>query len=137
MENWEQKFIAAQTPDINDLKGEYRVKMLTGGFFLKTLMNFLGDCKIFKREAGVVVGYNLLSGFVSWGKFFIEEKICPDTKKESLLINYDVPSNIFSKNIRDYIREIGEGEYLGRFGIAVGEKYKFKAYFSLTKDSNK
>jgi len=127
-------FKMAQVPTIGELDGKYRVKMLSGNPLLIFFMNFLGDVKIFKKESGSITGNNILAKSLNWGYFKVAKETCPVANLDVVEINYDVDKNKgWSRTIRDHIRKIGEGKYIGRFNLKRKGKLIFKGYFSLTK----
>ena len=112
----------AVTPKAKDLKGEYRVKMLTGPFLF---LNVPGDRKRFCGGSG----FNILGKKKEWGFFFLEDA------PGMLIINYDRPVNSNSvRRIRDHIRYVPErGYYIGKFNMIINGKLRFLGWFTLTK----
>lgn len=122
-------FVESDRSDVNNLVGEYLVDMLTGIPSLR----FINHRKVFLRDQGKVVGYNIIFNNLRWGYFFVEESEFNGLK--TILINYDTDKNsFFTKIIRDHIRyDSKHGEYIGRFNIQLFEKLFFFGYFSLKK----
>lgn len=126
-------FRNAAAPSISEFNGEYHVNMLTG---LPTLKRF-SHRKVFYRESGKTVGYNMLFVKKVWGYFFLEDGICKETDSlKTTMINYDRGENSFISNrIRDYVRCIEKNNlYIGRFYYLFMGKFHFLGYFSLSKE---
>ncbi len=122
-------FKKAESPNSAELNGEYFVDMLTGIPSLKRL----NHRKIFRRKNGQTIGCNIILKNKRWGRFFLEQTVGASERSE-LIINYDVPKNLFiSKRIRDEVRQVGNGLYLGRFNYILFGKPRFLGYFSLEK----
>lgn len=123
-------FRNASDPVLSELAGEYLVDMLTVWPSFKRLSHR----KIFYREDDKVLGYNVLLN-VTWGRFFIEEDICKDLGAVKVaVINYNKPKNLFHvRQIRDHIRYVEKGVYIGRFNYLLSGKMMFLGYFSLEK----
>ncbi|MFQ6083452.1 MAG: hypothetical protein ACE5WD_08845 [Candidatus Aminicenantia bacterium] len=118
-------------PKISEFNGEYFVDMLT---IVPSLRKF-SHRKVFYTETEKVFGYNLLFNNMKWGHFFLEEGICEKVGSlEVVVINYNKPENSFITNrIRDHVRFIENGLYLGRFNYLFRDKLHFLGYFSLSK----
>lgn len=113
-------FLKAACPPVDELEGLYRVDMLTG---FKLPANF----KMISNTAG----YNLLFGSIKWGHFKVEEGMI-DGFERVLVLNYDVPENMITTSIRDYVRRIAENVYLGAFNCSMFGRSHFAGYFTLT-----
>ena len=81
------------------------------------------------------MGYNTLFENKKWGCFSVKETICQEIKGlKAVEINYGNKTNSFiTRGIRDHIRIIREGYYLGRFNYLFGNKLLFLGYFTLSK----
>jgi hypothetical protein len=123
-------FIGAAAPDISGLTGEYLVDMLTAWPSFKRF----DHRKVFYKEGNKVLGHNVLFN-VPWGRFFIEEDICKDLGSVKVaVINYNRPENLFHvRPIRDHIRTVEKGVYIGRFNYLLSGRPIFLGYFSLEK----
>lgn len=125
------EFIKAAPPDLSDLEGEYLVDMLT---IFPSFKRF-SHRKIFYKERGITLGYNILFG-KKWGYFFVDEDVCKDLDQErTAVINYNKKDNsLLIRGIRDQIRCVEKGKfYLGRFNYMISGKLIFLGYFSLEK----
>jgi hypothetical protein len=122
-------FRGAEAPELTELQGEYWVDMLTGLPSLK----LLAHRKRFHTEGGSISGHNLLFGRWIWGRFGLEPGTCRDMGDlPAVLINYDRDGNSFvSRPMRDYVRRIEPGLYLGRLYYAVGAGLACLGFFSL------
>ncbi|MBI4837170.1 MAG: hypothetical protein HY813_02050 [Candidatus Portnoybacteria bacterium] len=128
------QFIRGKMFDPRNLKGNYRVKMCSGSPMMVHFMNLLGDCKVFERRGDRVFGHNVLGGFITWGYFVVGRSICQTTGLEVVEINYNLDKNLFSRNIRDHIREVASGTYIGKFNLERKDgKLVFLGHFTLTK----
>lgn len=122
-------FKTAETPNPSEFQGEYFVDMLTA---LPSLRK-LNHRKIFYQENGRTFGCNVILKNKKWGRFFVEQTGGESGRLETI-INYGVPENSFiSKNIRDQIRRVESGLYIGRFNYILFGKPRFLGYFSLIK----
>ena len=115
----------AVTPKAEDLKGEYRVKMLTGPFLF---LNVPGDTKYFCL-CGANHGFNILGKNKDWGFFFLEDA------PGQIVINYNEKANGKTvRRIRDHIRYVPNcGYYIGKFNMVISGKLRFLGWFTLTK----
>jgi len=123
-------FRSAATPDISEFNGEYLVDMLT---VFPSFKRFLHR-KVFSMENRKVSGYNILFDR-KWGYFFLEKGNCEQPEPlEVMVINYDRGENsAFIRRIRDHVRRIQEGVYLGRFNYLFNGRLHFFGYFLMEK----
>jgi hypothetical protein len=123
-------FRNAAMPDITEFNGEYLVDMLT---VLPSFKRFLHR-KVFSLGKNKVSGYNILFD-KKWGYFFLEEGICEQPEPlKVMVINYDRSENsVLIRRIRDHVRRIEEGIYLGRFNYLFNGRLHFFGYFLLEK----
>jgi len=135
MKELDSKFIDAEAPEIDELKGIYRVEMLSGNFLMRILMNVLGDTKTFEKKDNGIIGHNRLAKKINWGYFEVLMANCSvnDLGLDVVEINYKVEENRLSYVIRDHIRKVEDEEYLGRFNLLIRNKLVFCGYFSLKK----
>ncbi len=123
-------FRNAALPDISEFSGEYLVDML--GFF-PSFKRF-SHRKVFYLKNGRVSGHNVLFNR-TWGHFFLEEGTCnaPYLLKTAV-INYDRKENTFLiRRIRDHVRRVEQGLYIGKFNYVFYGQPHFLGYFSLEK----
>ena len=135
MPKWE----AARFPEPADLKvGQYRVVMLPRCLFfwfrnVKRLE--MTDCDLRLTTAPLPgntatqsgqfkVGHNVAYGRFRWAKFTIW---CLDL---ALCLNYQLSRFPFSM-IRDLVRDLGDGVFLGRFMLKIRGRYLFVFWFLL------
>lgn len=123
-------FRNAAIPDISEFNGEYLVDMLT---VFPSFKRFLHR-KVFSLKNNKVSGYNILFDR-KWGYFFLEKGNCEQPEPlEVMVINYDRGENsAFIRRIRDHVRRIEEGVYLGRFNYLFNGRLHFFGYFLLEK----
>jgi hypothetical protein len=128
--NLTEIFRNAATPDISEFNGEYLVDMLT---VFPSFKRF-SHRKVFISSNNKVSGYNILFDR-KWGRFFLEEGICEQPEPLNVaVINYDRSENsVLTRRIRDHLRRIEEGIYLGRFNYLFNGRLHFFGYFSLEK----
>jgi hypothetical protein len=122
-------FLDADTPVLEELNGSYLVDMLG----LWPSFKRFSHRKIIYRKNNKVKGHNVLLGR-RWGHFHLEDALCRDAEEvKATLINYNRPENSFPvRRIRDYIRSVAPGVYLGRFYYLLHGNYmRFLGYFSL------
>jgi hypothetical protein len=132
--DFEKQFAEAKMFDPRDLNGGYRVKMCSGSPIMVYFINLLGDCKIFRHRNDIVSGNNILGGLIRWGHFTVGKARCPVSGLEVVEISYNLGKNLFSRSIRDHIREMASGEYIGKFNLERKDGSLFLAgYFTLKK----
>jgi hypothetical protein len=125
-------FDAAAVPEPSELAGEYTVDMLTR---LPTL-KWMGHRKSFFVQDGQPAGHNLLLGGWVWGRFVLKSGECGDRGDTALFIDYGQPGNSFvSRPMRDYVRRVGDGLYLGRLYYKLGRRRLFLGFFALERIS--
>ena len=56
---------------------------------------------------------------------------------KAVTLNYGNKKNLLTRSVRDKIRRIGDGLYLGRYYNVIDENYVFRGYFSLEKKERK
>jgi len=128
-------FRAAAIPEPREFKGCYTVDILWG-----PLPNLKGWRKLFMQpvplapgeqsEVGEKVhGCNLTGDNTSWGWFILQ----PTDVSGEITIDYNRPVNYprFLRRVRDEVRQVAEGLYLGRFCIEWVGKRWFIAWFAL------
>lgn len=114
----------AAFPVPDDLKvGQYRVVMLPR--FLFFWFRNIKRIEIAKgSEGGFKLGYNIAYGRYKWGEFTIWGI------DHSLSLNYS--GSVFPISlIRDFIREIEEGVFLGRFMVKIRGRFFWVFWFLL------
>lgn len=128
-----EAFASGTTPDPSELRGYYKVKLVTG--ILPDIRSFL-HCKFFPM--GVETnggGYNQFLGFIKIGNFIIEktDSILKDGQKV-LRIIYNRKGNPFwLKPLNDELKKVSEGLYIGR-GVFLIMGHAFNTfYFSVEK----
>ena len=128
-----EAFAAGTTPDPAELRGYYKVKLVTG--ILPDFRSFL-HCKFFpmgvEKEGG---GFNEFLGFIRIGSFIIErtDSIMGDGQKV-LRINYNRKGNPFwLKPLNDELKKISDGLYLGRGVFLIKGRAFNTFYFSVEK----
>lgn len=100
--------------------GKYEVRMLG---WMKW---FPPNYKQIKGNRGV----NLLLGHTRWGHFIIRDRF-----RNDLLLDYDVSGNsALTRRIRDYVKEMGPGRYVGKFCYVLCGKPRFLALFTFKKE---
>jgi hypothetical protein len=137
-------FISGETPTMDEMQGTYDGNVLSGVLTLnnqwvKNLMN-LGwlpwKGKIFEKGEGVQGnGVNRLNiGPLQFLKFHCDTLITTPLvgPNNVFRLNYDVPGNPwYIRRIRDDIKRIGDGLYLGTANFRMGSAHKFIIYFVL------
>ncbi|KKN00873.1 hypothetical protein LCGC14_1133460 [marine sediment metagenome] len=120
MPKWE----AARFPEDADLKvGQYRVVMLPRCLFF--WFRNVKRLEWRKAETGAFkMGHNLAYRRFRWGKFTIW---CLD---RALCLNYQ-HSRFPLSMIRDLVRDLGNGVFLGRFMLKIRGRYLFVFWFLL------
>ena len=118
-------------PEAQELEGEYLVTMLA----LPVSRRIFPDSKIFYSESGKAVGHNRLFRNLKWGRFFLEKGTLEKFGSlPVLVVNYNMPENTFlTRPIRDELRRVEMGVYLGRFNLFLGGKMRFLGYFLLVR----
>ncbi|THB78313.1 MAG: hypothetical protein D3926_13395 [Desulfobacteraceae bacterium] len=124
-------FSNGSAPSIEEFTGEYWVNMLTG-----MIPNFrwAGHRKRFFSENGNTIGKNIILSNITFGHFKVEWGQCSDLNDlEVIVLNYGNKKNLMTRPVRDKIRRIEHGQYLGRYYNVIKGTYRFKGYFSLEK----
>jgi len=131
----EALFREAAAPLPHEFQGEYAVDMLTGLPSLK----WAGHRKRFFELGGRPSGHNVLLGGWVWGRFALGASACWDMDGlPAVLIDYGRAGNSsVSRPMRDYVRRIEPGRYLGRLYYSVRGRLWFLGFFSLEKKENK
>jgi hypothetical protein len=148
-EELDRLFLSGQTPTMDEMQGTYDGNVLSGVLMLnnqwvKNLIN-LGwlpwKGKIFeteisiKGEEGQGNGVNRLNiGPLRFLRFQCNTQITPQLvgPNNVFRLNYDIPGNPwYIRRIRDDIKRIGDGLYLGTANFRMGSTHKFIIYFVL------
>jgi hypothetical protein len=148
-EELDRLFIFGQTPTMDEMQGIYDGNALSGVLMLnnqwvKNLIN-LGwlpwKGKIFETEisikgkGGQGNGVNRLNiGPIRFLRFQCDTQITPPLVDPNNVfrLNYDIPGNPwYIRRIRDDIKRIGDGLYLGTANFRMGSAHKFIIYFVL------
>ncbi len=125
----DQIFINGSEPSIEEFVDEYWVKMLTG-----MIPNFrwAGHRKRFFIQDGNKIGENIILSNSTFGYFKVEQGQCDDLNNLGVIIlNYGEKKNFLTRSVRDKVRKIESGQYLGRYYNVIDGTYHFKGYFSL------
>lgn len=127
----DQIFINGSDPSVDDFEDEYWVEMLTG-----MIPNFrwAGHKKRFINENNNKIGKNIILSNITFGHFIAEPGRCYDLGDLNVVIlNYGNNKNLLTRSVRDKIRHIENGVYLGRYYTNINNILNFKGYFSLEK----
>jgi hypothetical protein len=96
------------------------------GAFLRGIAPFLWKGKVFRPETA-----DLMNRILPWGKLAIRARVYVDRSwkapGDAIILDYSTTS-VFARYVRDEIREVGPGIYLGK--VFIGRKHLFD--FSLT-----
>lgn len=141
----DQLFLAGQTPSMNEIKGPTRGKVLSGvahlqnplGVYLTNMPVLPWKGKQFEtinKEQGR--GINLIELWpTKQTMFHFETAIVPsliDGDNDVFSLNYDLPGNpFFIRAIRDDLKKIDDGLFLGTANAKIKGSYKFVLYFAL------
>lgn len=124
--NLDKQWESAIAPTPKDLRGELKVKILSGPFVLWSYR-----FKIWLKHIGPALDYNTQDGKIC-GYFNVHYM----TRKT--LFDYDVAQNGSTwSRLRDTVRKVSDGNFLGKIYLWVWGKYRFVGYFSLTKQEPK
>jgi hypothetical protein len=147
-EELDRLFISGQTPTMDEMQGTYDGNALSGVLMLnnqwvKNLIN-LGwlpwkgktfEMAFSKRDGGQGSGVNRLSiGPLRFLRFYFDTQITSPLvgPNNVFRLNYDIPGNPwYIRRIRDDVRRIGDGLYLGTANFRIGGAHKFIIYFVL------
>jgi len=139
-EELDELFLEGDTPDENALEGETEGRVLAGRGPLRAaavreavntpLLPWKG--KHVERGTGANrFGY----GALEHHGFGFETRIAPSLiadDNEALIFDYDQPENPPGvRSIRDDLKEVDDGLFLGTSNVEVGDGYRFMTYFSL------
>ena len=116
----------ARCPRLEDLSGVYMVRMLTGLIPDFSKWNH-------RKAMGGGAGFNLFWQDTMWGYFSIKYDDVAGIGPV-VLLDYDHPCNSFlTRRIRDYVREVMPGLYIGTFNYILNASPRFVGYFWLKK----
>jgi hypothetical protein len=127
----DQIFTNGSEPTTEEFVEEYWVNMLTG-----MIPNFrwVGHRKRFFKENGSRIGNNIILFNSRFGHFTVEQGQCDDLNDlKVIILNYGEKRNLLTRSVRDKIRKIEDGLYLGRYYNVLDGTFHFKGYFSLVK----
>jgi hypothetical protein len=125
----DEMFKKGTAPAVNEFSGEYWVDILTG-----PVMSFrwAGHKKRFFTLDGKRVGMNLILCNIPFGHYDVYRGVCDDfADLEVVVLDYGQKRNIFTRNMRDRVRKMADGVYLGRYCGQEKDRVVFKGYFSL------
>jgi hypothetical protein len=131
----DELFHEGTMPEPAALAGEWRVDMLTG---IVPSMYRLNHRKVIEiGSGGGIFGSNVLFRDAKWGYFYVEKifgRAFGFDDRPALLIDYNRTINgEMSRNLRDYVRCLAPGLFLGRFCYQFGSRLIFLGYFTLAK----
>lgn len=136
----DELFFEGETPDENALEGETEGRVLAGRGPLQAgavreavntpLLPWKG--KHVERGTGANrFGYGPLEHHGFEFETRIEPSLLPEDD-EVLIFDYDQPENPPGvRRIRDDLKEVDDGLFLGTSNVEVGDSYRFMTYFSL------
>lgn len=113
-----KKWQAGEVPDLEEFGGVYRVWMLPRWLFFW----FLNVKRIEAKGSLARPGYNTAYRVIRWGEFQAAESV-----GSGLTFVYD-------RLIRDYVRRIAPGRYLGQFYLVRGKRKIFVFWFLLIRE---
>lgn len=117
-------YAAGRCPELMELEGVFAVKMLTG---------LLPDFSRFQHRKIICNGRgsNVFWDKAEWGYFSVSYNHL-DGGRESVLLDYDQRENpLYFRRIRDCVKAITNGYFLGTFNYLVGSRLVFVGYFLL------
>lgn len=141
----DQLFLSGKTPEITDIQGPTRGKVLSGIAHLKIPMGvYLTNIPLlpWKGKQFEAIdnssgkGINLIELWpTKQTMFHFETAIIPSLLQgdnDVFSLNYDLPGNpFFIRAIRDDLKKIEEGLFLGTANAKINSTYKFVLYFAL------
>jgi len=136
----DQLFREGETPDEGALEGETRGRVLAGRGPLRlgaVRQAVNGPWLPWKGKTfGAVSGKNRIEvGPVKRQEFEFDTKVQPSLLPDDndvLTLDYDKPVNPPGiRQIRDDLKEIDDGVYLGTANLDIGDDYEFVLYFGL------
>ncbi|MCP4546999.1 MAG: hypothetical protein GY835_11090 [bacterium] len=116
------------SPVIAEFTGDYWVQMLTGP---------VPDFRWARHEKRFTdslpkTGVNIVLGIFRFGRFKVATTVCADYKDlQAVELNYGARRNLLTRPVRDKLRRLDEGVYLGRWYSRNGDGERFRGYFSL------
>lgn len=120
-----EMFYWAEMPLAREFSGQFYVKMLTGAF---PDLSFL-DHRKFITEVGS--GFNDCSLIGDWGEFLTSPREMEDGDP-AMMLDYNLETNSrFTRRIRDYVRKLEDGLFLGRFHYRLKGEDRFVGFFAL------
>ena len=115
MSDFKAEWEKARIPEVDEVEGRFKIKI-----YPRILWCLFVDYKIIDKLKGI----NKAFGRFEWGPFTIEITL------DGILLNYNGARWPFVL-IRDYVRELSEGMYLGKFCLKIGKKEKRLFWFTM------
>jgi hypothetical protein len=120
-------FEGGVVPASDELQGEYAVEILTG--IVPNGRRF-GHRKRFAIEQGVRQTYNVLFRDWRFGHFRVRD---PEPDESWAVFDYNDERNTVLRRMRDHVRRIDDGAYLGKYNFFIGGRLRFVGFFSMIK----
>ena len=114
-------FVNGSTPSIEEFQDEYWVAMLTG-----MIPNFrwAGHRKRFIGENANKTGQNIIMCNIRFGYFKVKTGQCEELDNlKVIILDYGEKRNLLTRSVRDKIRKIESGLYLGRYYKAIDKSH--------------
>ncbi|MGK5091186.1 hypothetical protein WDW89_04110 [Deltaproteobacteria bacterium TL4] len=145
VEELDQLYLSAETPSISELDGQMKGRVLAGESVLENqhLRNLLMNPLYLPWKGKVFTpisptkgeGENRVEvGLFKSRLFHFETREVPPLvgKNNVVALNYDLPENPwFIRHIRDDLKKLSEGLYLGTANVKIKDNYQFVLYFAL------
>lgn len=115
-------------PRMEDLQGRFGVEILSGPFKLLVPAITVWEKQIDRNE-----GYNIINGKET-GRFVIYQTLALPEEDSMLELNYDRNQEPkYWKRMRDEMRMVEPGIFLGKIWMKILGKRRFMGYFSLNR----
>ncbi len=118
-------FSTSPCPTLHEFHGEYKIKMLSW---------YLPDFSRWNHRKRIAdgKGINIFWDDTTWGAFSVEYETISGVKY--VAFKYSVRQNNFIlRGIRDFVRRVTDGIYLGTFNYNIAGKPRFLGYFLMTR----
>ena len=114
-------------PSPDEFAGEYAVDILTGPV---PSGRVFGHRKRYTVEGGHRENCNVLFRNSRFGYFRLAEST---VGQRCAVFDYDDRRNTILRRMRDHVRRVGDGAYLGSYNLLIGGRLRLVGYFSMVK----
>ena len=114
-------------PSPDEFAGEYAVHILTGPV---PSGRAFGHRKRYTFEGGRRENCNVLFRDYRFGYFSLADSTAD---QRCVVFDYDDRRNTILRRMRDHVRGVGDGAYLGSYNLVIGGRLRFVGFFAMVK----